>query len=200
MKKLLFLLTLISLVIATGNAQLPENAEDISPLLYGESVPDVKLTAADGSKHSLKNLISQQPSILLFYRGGWCPYCNTQLAEMQQVEQEIMYLGYKILAISPDNVENLKQSVDKHDLTYELYSDADGSLTKALGIAFKAPGRYTRMLSKRSNEHNEGFLPVPAVFVVDTEGTITFEYINPDYKTRLSADLLLAVLKALKKE
>ena len=54
------------------------------------------------------------------------------------------------------------------------------------------------MLSNRSNGRNEGFLPVPAVFVVDTSGTILFEYINPDYSTRISTELLLAVLNELK--
>ena len=64
-----------------------------------------------------------------------------------------------------------------------------------MGIAFKAPERYIERLMKNSDGLNEGFLPVPSVFVVDTSGKIEYEYINPNYKTRLGADFLLAVLK-----
>jgi len=54
------------------------------------------------------------------------------------------------------------------------------------------------MLNKSSGELNEGFFPVPSVFVVETSGGKLFEYFHPDYKTCLSAGLLMAVLKELK--
>lgn len=180
--------------------QLPEKAEDISPLLIGEKVPAVTLVSSDGIKQNLTDLISSKPTVLLIYRGGWCPYCNAHLSDIQRAESEVLGLGYQIFAISPDSPENLKQSTEKQKLQYSLYSDADGKLIKALGIAFKALEGYSGMLNKSSGGFNEGFLPVPAVFVVDTSGKIQFEYINPDYKTRLSAGLLLAVLKELKNE
>lgn len=88
----------------------------------------------------------------------------------------------------------------KDKLDYSLYSDGDVKFIQSLGIAFKAPEKYSGMLNKSSGGLNKGFLPVPAVFVVDQSGTILFEYINPNYKTRLSAGLLLAVLKELKNE
>ena len=78
-----------------------------------------------------------------------------------------------------------------------MYSDGYGTIAKEFGIAFKAPEKYTDMLSKNSNGLNTGFLPVPSVFVIDNSGKILFEYINPDYKTRLKSGLLLAVLKNL---
>jgi len=95
-------------------------------------------------------------------------------------------------------LNQLKQTSDKDKLNYSLYSDADGQLIKAMGLAFQAPEKYAGMLSDKSGGLNEGFLPVPSVFVVDMKSKILFEYINPDYSTRLSASLLLAVLKNLK--
>ena len=68
---------------------------------------------------------------------------------------------------------------------------------QAMGIAFKAEERKQKRLLNYSGGLNDGFLPVPSVFVVDTKGQIRFEYINPNYKTRLSARLLLAVLQNL---
>lgn len=40
-------------------------------------------------------------------------------------------------------------------------------------------------------------LPVPSVFIVDTEGAILFEYVNPDYRVRIDSETLLAAAKAV---
>ncbi len=198
MKKQLILLVLTGIIGIQSYAQLPEKAEDISPLLIGEVIPDAVLKSPDASDHSVLGIISEKPTILLFYRGGWCPFCNAQLAEIQTIENQIIELGYQIVAISPDSPENLKLTDEKQKLTYSLYADSDGTLIKSIGIAFKSPEKYGFMLSEKSGGLNDGFLPVPTVFVVDTTGKILFEYINPDYKTRLSSSLLLAVLQNLK--
>jgi len=197
MKHLTLMLSGLVLIVYSISAQIPERAEDISPLLIGEIIPDVVLKAPDAIDHSISDILSEKPAVILFYRGGWCPYCNVHLAEIQGAESEIIKLGYQIVAISPDSPENLQLTDEKNKLQYSLYSDSDGSLMKALGIAFKAPDRSIDKLKKYSNGLNEGFLPVPSVFVVDTSGIIEFEYINPNYRTRLGADFLLAVLKEL---
>jgi peroxiredoxin len=200
-KKLFFLLSLAGLFSGLQiSAQIPERAEDICPLLNGETIPDASLTAPDGNSHQISGIIGTKPTVLLFYRGGWCPYCNAHLAEIQEIEAEIIQLGYQIVAVSPDSPENLQQTDEKQKLNYSLYSDADGTFTKGIGIAFKAPERMSDRLTKYSDGKNEGILPVPSVFVVDTSGKILFEYINPDYRTRMSASLLLAVLKELQPE
>lgn len=198
MKKQLFLIVLLALIGIQTYAQLPEKAEDISPLLIGEIIPDALLKSPDASDHSVSKILSQKPTVMIFYRGGWCPYCNRHLAELQDVESEIINLGYQIIAISPDSPENLQITDEKHELNYSLYSDGSGALTKSIGIAFKSSDRKREKLSKKSNGLNEGFLPVPSVFVVDTSGKILFEYINPSYNKRLTSSLLIAVLENLK--
>lgn len=198
MKKQIFLILLFAAMTSIpAFSQLPAKAEDISPLLNGETIPDIPLKAPDGSAHQVAQIIEEKPTILLFYRGGWCPYCNAHLSEIQEVETEIIELGYQLIGISPDSPENLKVTDEKKQLNYSLYSDASGEFTKAMGIAFKSPEKYSGMLRDVSDGQNKGFLPVPSVFVVDQSGTILFEYINPNYKTRLSAKLLLAVLSNL---
>lgn len=198
MKHLILMLLSLGLGSLSVQAQIFEKAEDISPLLIGETIPDVDLKAADESIHKFSSIVGEKPTVLLVYRGGWCPFCNAHLSEIQGVQSEVIKLGYQIMAVSPDSPENLQVTDEKDKLEYSLYSDADGKLIQSLGIAFKAPEKYTGMLNKSSCGLNEGFLPVPSVFIVDTSGKILFEYINPDYKTRLSAGLLLAVLKELK--
>lgn len=179
------------------SAQLPESAQNISPLLIGETIGDVTVKAPDASSHSILDIISKKPTIILVYRGGWCPYCNIHLSEIRDAESEIIKLGYQIVAISPDSPQNLLASDEKLKLGYSLYSDADGKFSKAMGIAFKAKESQLGKLSDKSDGLNEGYLPVPSVFITNTSGEIIFEYINPSYKRRLSAKLLLAILNNL---
>jgi len=177
--------------------QLAEKAEDISPLLIGEAVPDVTLTSANGNEESILSILDEKPTVILFYRGGWCPYCNRHLSDIRDAESEILDMGYQIIAISPDSPENLMVTDEKNALKYRLYSDSDGKLAKAIGIAFEVEEKRKKRLLDFSGGMNEGFLPVPSVFITDTSGQILFEFISPNYKRRMSADLLLAVLKNL---
>ena len=143
MKKLLLTTTLLTFLLSSYlHAQIPANAEDVAPLLIGETFPDLELEDTDGNKISLNAMAKAKPTIVIFYRGGWCPYCNRHLAEVGQSESEILQLGYQIAAISPDAADELAKTVDKNDINYKLLSDGDGALAKAVGIAFQAPERY----------------------------------------------------------
>lgn len=137
---------------------------------------------------------------MLFYRGGWCPFCNVHLAAVGEIAHEISGLGFQIIAISPDSPEELKESLEEQDLKYRLFSDASGTLTKAMGLAFRSPEKYDSMLNDRSGGANEGFLPVPGLFVVNTEGVIEFEYISPNYEQRIKSSLHLDILKHYSKK
>jgi peroxiredoxin len=192
MKNLFTLLLLVCSI--TVFAQLPEKAEDISPLLIGEKIPDVTIKNAESTAIKTTELFNKK-TVLIFYRGGWCPYCNAHLSELQGVEEKIVTLGYQIVAISPDAPSFLKETINKEKINYQLFSDADGTFTKACGLAFATPEKYGKMLDKYSDGKNDGFLPVPTVYVLNNKGIIEFMHINPDYSKRLSADLLLAVLQ-----
>jgi len=198
MKYLFVLLLVFTGLTATG--QVAEKAEDISPLLISEKVPSLPITSTDGNTALLTDIVANKPAVLLFYRGGWCPYCNEHLMEVGRVEKEILELGFQLIGISPDAPPELDKTIGKGDLNYELYSDASGDLMNAMGIAFKAPERYEDRLFRVSDGKNSGLLPVPSMFVVDTDGTILFEYISPNYKQRISADLILAVLHDLNQQ
>jgi peroxiredoxin len=174
-------------------AQIADNAEDVSPLLIGEKIPSVILHDTNGIAVNTKEVFSKK-TVVVVYRGGWCPYCNAQLADMQDIEKEIIALGYQIVAISPDAPSFLKQTLDKNELQYKLYSDSEGVFAQAIGVAFK---KDKPKLDKYSEGKNPGFLPVPTVYVINDNREIEFMYVNPSYATRLKGDVLLAVLKAL---
>ena len=190
MKKILFILLAISNI---SLAQIAETAEDISRLLIGEKIPKQDLVSVDDKAVSTTEIFNKK-TVLIVYRGGWCPYCNSQLMEMQEIENQIIGLGYQIVAVSPDSPKFLKETTTEDKLNYQLFSDSDGGFSQALGIAFK---RDKPKLEKYSEGKNPGFLPVPTVYVINENREIEFLYINPDYSKRLKGDLLLAVLKNL---
>lgn len=180
---------------------IPQKPEDISPLLNGEKIPIAILPDASGRKFDLNKAVSEKPTVLIFYRGGWCPYCSRQLAGVQQAAPELEKLGYQLIAISTDVPELLIQSATKEKLGYTLLSDADLALAKQFGIAFKAPEPYWNILPKTTGgKDTDLLLPVPSVFILDKTGTIHFEYINPDFRQRLSPDLLTAVANSIRKD
>lgn len=194
MKKLIALV-LFSLAFNL-QAQVADAPENVSPLLIGEKIPNTVLSNVEGENIETDEIFNKK-TVLIVYRGGWCPYCNSQLSDMQEIENEILELEYQIIAISPDSPSFLKETESKDKLNYALYSDSEGKFSKAVGIAFAAPEKYGKMLGKYSDDKNTSFLPVPTVYVLNEKQEIEFMYINPNYKNRLKGELLLAVLKNL---
>jgi peroxiredoxin len=199
MKKIICLVLLAIGLCVHAQNDLPKQATEIAPLLIGEKIPNVTLKSVENTDVNLIELISNKRTVLVFYRGGWCPYCNAHLAALAEAEKELLDLGYQIIAISPDAPANLKVTDDKEKLNYLLLSDSTGELSKAVGIAFQAPENYKATIAKGSDGMNNSFLPVPAVFILNVNAEIDFEHIAPNFKNRISNDLLIAVAKSLNK-
>lgn len=180
---------------------VPLKPEDISPLLVGEAIPVLKLLTSSGERFDLNKSVAEKQTILVFYRGGWCPYCTKQLSGLQDIQQDLAKMGYQLIAISTDSPDNLSKTMDKQQLSYTLLSDADLSAAKKFGIAFKGPESYDSFLPSASGFKNtDKLLPVPSVFILDKKGYILFEYINPNITQRLSAALLKAAAASLRSE
>jgi len=181
-------------------AAVPESADRVKPLSVGSDVPDVSVVQADGTSVNVRDLITQ-PTVLIFYRGGWCPFCNMHLGQLQEAHAELVKSGYQILAISPDLPAKLAESVEKGELGYTLLSDSSMAAAQAFGIAFRVDDAtlekykgYGIDLEAASGESHH-LLPVPAVFIAGTDGTVKFAYANADYKIRLEPAALLAAAK-----
>lgn len=131
--------------------------------------------------------------------GGWCPYCNVQLSGLVKIEKDILDLGYQIIAISPDDYRNLQTTESKDSIKYTLLSDPDTKFIQQMGIGFKTPLMLKGFIATKGHKgETSEIMPVPTVMIVDEKGKILFEYINPNYKERISGEMLLAVLKTIK--
>ncbi len=174
----------------------------INPLMIGQPIPDTVLKTVDGKAFRLTDAAKEQQLALIYYRGGWCPYCNVHLNQLQAIEPKIRALGYRIIAVSADQPSRVQQSLDKSPLTYTLLSDATMQTAEAFGIAFKVDKPTLQKLNSYDIDLEEAsgqkhhMLPVPAVFLIGTDGIIDFVYANPDYKVRLDPNVLLAAAEA----
>jgi peroxiredoxin len=179
--------------------QIADQATDICPLLTGEELPEERLVDLNNQPVRLYSVIREKPTVLVFYRGGWCPYCNAQLSGLAQAEEEILKSGYQIVAISPENYQNLVPTISKDKIQYKVFSDPEGILIQKVGLAYRTAELSKIFISPRTEGKVSQILPVPAVMIVNTHGVILFEYINADYTKRLSVKLLLAVIENLEK-
>ncbi|KFF03234.1 peroxiredoxin-like family protein [Flavobacterium sp. FlaQc-51] len=198
MKKLLFIFLATLTWAANAQNMIAKSATDIAPLLIGEKIPNLTLKSSDNTDVQISDLLKKKKTVLVFYRGGWCPYCNMHLQALAEAEKQVLDLGYQIIAVSPDSAENLKMTAEKDKVKYTLLSDSKGELIKAMGIAFEAPENYKSVINVNSKGMNTSFLPVPSVFVVNPQSDILFEYVSPDFKHRITTELLVSVLKNLK--
>lgn len=182
-------------------ATIAPSPEQVTPLLNGLTIPGVSLTNADNKPTQLLDLVKQKPSVLVFYRGGWCPYCNAQLSALRDIEPQLNKLGYQIIAITPDSTASINKSLKDtggQKLNYTLLSDADFAASSAFGLAYylddKTAATYKGKLGSLITTEagtEKVVLPVPAVYVLNTQGEVLFNYVHINYKTRLEGELLL---------
>lgn len=176
-----------------------EKAEDVEPLKVGEFVPmAAKIGKTDGETIPLGQALGGKKTVLVFYRGGWCPYCNTHLAALAGVQPQLTASGVQLLALSPDSPETLAKHAEERPLPYSLLSDSKHEAMKAFGIAFRVDDTtverykgYGIDLSGASGNEDK-VLPVPAVFVVNEDGVIEYAHANADYTIRMKGEEILA--------
>jgi len=209
MKKLATVLSILLLVgfsvvsnAADDRTDIHSSAEEVQPLLVGMVAPDFTVRDVENQVFSFESGTQAKPIVLTFFRGGWCPYCNMHLSELRLAEEQLKAMGFDIWFISIDKPELLLESLDDPNIGYTIYSDSALNATRAFGLAFRVDDelneRYLNYgidLEKASGE-NHHVLPVPATYIIGTDGVINFAYINPDYKVRLHPDVLLAAAKA----
>lgn len=208
MKSILLTLSLLvfaPITLAKSNISavgIAESAYDVKPLLPGMKVENTCLQNLHKEKVCSKEIFADKPSVIVFYRGGWCPYCNAQLNRLKKIEAELLDLGYQIIAVSPDSNKSVTEQQKREKLSYMMLTDNELALSKTLGLAYfldkKTEKRYRDRMGipfQDINGDTRVSLPVPAVYIVDKKGEVKFQYANPDFKARVDESLLLAAAK-----
>lgn len=144
-----------------------------TPISVGDLAPDFELSAADGSRVRLSDVLLSRPVLLGFFRGHWCPYCRRYLAKLQLHADRFASEGVALLAITPEPVQTSATLARELSLSFPLLSDLDGTVIDAYGVR-------NRFAAARS------LLPHPAVFLIDRDRRVRFRAVNRNYKVRTS--------------
>ncbi len=186
------------LAMAPALAAVPDSPQEVQPLAVGARAPLFAARTTEGVLRTFAPDSYQKPTVVLFYRGGWCPYCNSQLSDLHLVEPKLRRSGFEIVFLSTDRPELLYSSLKAADIHYTLLSDSRLEAAKAFHVAYHvdeatlAKMREYGVDLEATTGTKQHELPVPSVFIIDRSGTIRFVYSNPDYTIRLSADALWA--------
>jgi peroxiredoxin len=191
------------LVAVSALAGIPDSPQQVQPLPVGARAPIFAARTTDGALRNFLPDSYKKPTVVLFYRGGWCPYCNAQLSDLHLVEPKLRKSGFEIVFLSTDRPELLYTSLKQTDIHYTLLSDSHLEAAKAFHVAYHVDDATLAKMreygadleSTTGTKQHE--LPVPSVFIIDTSGIIRFVYSNPDYTIRLGADALWTAAQPL---
>lgn len=176
-----------------------QNIENKSIKIGAIVTPFSLLNTQNQLIHS-KDILSKGKMILAFFRGSWCPYCNLELRELQNNIAKIAGKNATLVAVSPQSPDHNMALTEKHELTFEVFTDKNNALAKQLGISFKLQEFALPIYQaigidlKDFNLNDENTLPIPAVLVIDTDGSVIYKFIDSDYRNRLDIDELIQSL------
>jgi peroxiredoxin len=161
-------------------------------LNINDKAPDFTATDQSGKKINLKKQLKKGSVVLVFYRGQWCPYCNKQLKQLEDSIGFIKNKGAVLLAITPEMPENITKTIEKTKASYSILYDVGLKIMSAYKVAYQLDNKMVEKYKGygidflKVNGNNGANLPVPAVYVVNKKGIITYRYFDVDYKNRSS--------------
>ncbi|MGK6323721.1 peroxiredoxin-like family protein [Sphingomonas sp. DT-51] len=173
-------------------------------LQAGDKAPEFTLPEADGGSVSSRALLARAPLVATFYRGIWCPYCNFDLQALEDVRPEIEARGASLVAISPQTPSNSRKSQRDNKLDFPILSDRGAAVAAEFGLRFSLPADLIDVYRQFGadlaivNDDPSGVLPMPARYVIGTDGMIAYAEVNPDYTRRPDPSELLPVLDRLR--
>jgi peroxiredoxin len=166
-------------------------------LFIGSKAPDFKAMDQSGKEVRLKDELKKGKVILVFYRGQWCPYCNRELSRLQDSLRFIKEKGASVIAVGPEKPESVLVTVEKTKAEFAVLHDKDLKIMKAYDVEFEVPEnmllryRNGNIDIEKNNGVNGKFLPVPAVYIIDKESTVTYRFFETDYRKRPSVKDIL---------
>jgi peroxiredoxin len=211
-KKQLYLIAIIVLFVSNSYGQEINfsrfgmetiNAHIPHGLKVGDKAPDFTGYDQTGKSVDSKKLLESGPMVLFFYRGKWCPVCSRYLNNYQDSLKIITDQGFNVIAITPESIENVEQTVKFHKLTFTVIYDCMEKIMKDFDVMFNVTKQYQDKILKDlstdiaiNNGHDPAHLPVPATYIINRQGIITAVQFNPDYKIRASVKWMLQNLGA----
>jgi peroxiredoxin len=167
----------------------------------GETMPPFVLPDENGRLVSLDAMLEKGPMAIIFHRGHWCPYCRLNTVALSKAQEEIMAEGGQVVAIMPDRAQFAAELKSESKAPFPILADIDNGYALSLNLVFWVGGEMEQLISAAGWDipsfqgNNSWMLPIPATFVVGTDGCIRARFVDPDYRKRMEVEDLLAALK-----
>ena len=188
-------------VFDTDANAMQQDYPNVLQLAVGDQAPDFTLSNAVGEPVQLYELLKQQRVVLTFYRGTWCPYCNLQLAQYQQVLPELQAAGASLVAISPQTPDESLNIKEKNELQFEVLSDNGNLVARQYTTVFQYGDQPLNTMAELGYDFDSFYaddsreLPIPATFIIEQDGTISFaQSEGGDYRNRVEAATIIQSL------
>ncbi|WP_442481864.1 peroxiredoxin-like family protein [Aeoliella sp. SH292] len=184
--------------------EVRESGIEDKAMQVDDKAPDATLESWDGKKVTLSDLWKEKPLVLVWYRGGWCPYCNLQLRAMQKKLEALGGAGGQLVAISPELPENAKKTAEQNKLSFPVLWDKESKIGKEYGIVFELPDAIAPMYRDRLqlpkvNGYEKLELPLSATYVIDRDGVIRHAFLDADYTKRAEPQQIIDMVERLSK-
>ncbi len=172
----------------------------------GQKVPDIHARDLDGKDVSLSALYTKGPILLAFYRGGWCPFCNSENHTLATAYPEYQRRGVTPVTVSVDTPDAESKTRTTYAIPFPVLSDSDATMIEAFHVVNKVDdATLAKMkgfgvdLERFSGKpHHE--IAVPSLFLIDRMGIVRWAHSDPDFKVRPSTAQILAAIDNTKLE
>ncbi|KAA1155559.1 AhpC/TSA family protein [Pseudoalteromonas sp. FUC4] len=179
----------LALMNTTNEELIAQHIKD-NALQIGQKVENFNLANHNGENIELADLLKKGPVIISFYRGGWCPYCNLELKALNDYLPQFKTQSAQLVAISPQLPDETLSTAQKNDLEFDVLSDVSNKVAEQFGLLFTLDERIQALYTQFGIdfEHYYGDksfkLPLPATYVINQQGVITYAFLNEDYTLR----------------
>lgn len=176
------------------------NAGSTAPQV-GERMPSFDLPDQDGRLLSLEELLEKGPLVVAFHRGHWCPYCRTNMIGLAEIQGKVA--PAQIVAISPETRKHTSELRVMSGATFSFLTDVGVGYCLSVNLAVFVDQTMAALIAGAGLDipaYQGGtpwIIPIPAVFVLDRDGTIVARYVDPDYRRRAEPSDILAHLQPL---
>lgn len=179
------LLVAVSIVLKKKTG--PRVPEALRP---GRSLPHFAASDEQGNPVSSAQLVGS-PTVMLFVRGNWCPFCTRQVEDLTRYYKDIVDLGGKLILVTPKPLGTTRRVAKFFEVEFEFWLDDDLNAARQLGLVMPAavPGDHR-------NEYGEDTV-WPTALVVDAAGIIRFAKLSRFVIDRPDPKALLNELRKL---
>ncbi|KAL7896348.1 thioredoxin-like protein [Trichoderma sp. TUCIM 5745] len=178
-------------IISDAKASAEKQFDVKSTIQPGQKLPEFTLQNASGVSVSSVDLLAKGPLLIVFYRGGWCPYCNLTLRAYQQRLEDFKARGVTLVAITPEQPDSSLSTSEKNELQFPVLTDNGLQLARKLNITWEQPEDLVHLSTgmgadlHKINGNDSNALVVPTTLLVDQKGTVKNIFAEADWTKRL---------------